>query len=163
MCAEREAAVNWPTYSLSIDQGGDGWSAVQFLQQVSNCAIMVAKDLSHRLWNDCLLALADAGLKPLMLILTVVLNSDHGPWSEARWLQEANEAVRGYICEADEECHVFRHFVHRILADLNWEDRMEEPGLPKEVFDKLPESVSHKCSKISQSRWFDFFDTLNQF
>ena len=27
----------------------------------------------------------------------------------------------------------------------------------------MPESVSHKCSKISKSRWFGFFDTLNQF
>ena len=69
--------------------GGAGY----YLQYHKHCCVMVCKDLSHRMWNGVQLAFSESGLKPLMSLLTVVMNSDHGPWAEERWLQEAREAV----------------------------------------------------------------------
>ena len=39
-------------------------------------------DPSHRVWNDAQLALKDAGLMGLCLLLIVVINLDHGPWKD---------------------------------------------------------------------------------
>ena len=80
-----------------MDQGGDGWSAGQFLLNAAHVGVMVTKDLSHRLWNDVQLSIDEAGLRPLCTVLTIVLNSDHGPWSDARWLQSARESVTTYL------------------------------------------------------------------
>ena len=44
---------DWPTLSLGVDQGGDGWCAGYYLMYHRHVSAMMVKDLSHRLWNDC--------------------------------------------------------------------------------------------------------------
>ena len=67
-----------------------------FLMYHMRFSAMCVKDLAHRLRYDVLMSVGDAGMKQSMLLMTVVLNADHGPWSEERWPQEARDGVVAY-------------------------------------------------------------------
>ena len=77
-------ASQWPSISVSIDQGGDGWSALHYLLATGHNILPLA-DASHRAWNDAQLALQSSGLKWVVLATTICLNTDTGPWSSQRW------------------------------------------------------------------------------
>lgn len=83
--ADRGDPTTWPTLTLAIDQGPDGWSAAQFLRWKRVCFLLL-RDPAHRRHNDALLAMRDCGLWNYMALLICVLNADHAPWGEARWL-----------------------------------------------------------------------------
>ena len=72
----------WPTCTVAVDQGSDGWGALHFLACKANACVLIPKDMNHRLWNDTWLALQDAGMKPLIVMMMVVINSDHGLWGK---------------------------------------------------------------------------------
>ena len=81
---ERGPPLQWPTVTVSIDQGGDGWSACQFLLSQCICLILLC-DTSHRTWNDYQLALHDSGYWYWCICMIVLLNYDNGPWQSQQW------------------------------------------------------------------------------
>ena len=83
----------WPVVTLSIDQGSDGWCAVQFMLSLG-INIALVNDVSHRTWNDCELGLRDADLWFTCTIFSTVLSIDAGPWSGSRWWEEAQEGAQ---------------------------------------------------------------------
>ena len=74
------------------------------------------------------MSVGDAGMKQSMLLMTVVLNADHGPWSEERWLQEAREGGVAYLRIADATCPLYQSQFHNHAEDLGAEDRLGEEG-----------------------------------
>ena len=116
--------------------------------------------LRRRLWNDVQFSFNEAGLRPLVTVLTIVLNSDHGPWQAARWLQTARESVSAYLGVADDECPLLQNFFHRIIAEMGLEAELDYPDLGNRVLESLPECVSHIVPKIVHCRWFGFTDFL---
>ena len=48
-------------------------------------------DPSHRVWHDVKIALVASGLWPFMLLMTIVVNSDYGPWAGAMFFQKVSE------------------------------------------------------------------------
>eukprot|EP00971_Amphidinium_carterae_P343874 6483909-Amphidinium_carterae.1 len=81
----------WPSITLTVDQGTDGWSGGHYLESLG-LNIMLLGDESHRLWNDCQSSIRDAGLQPYVTATTVAVNAEHGPWSSERWYRELVEA-----------------------------------------------------------------------
>eukprot|EP00959_Pyramimonas_sp_CCMP1952_P347958 7288586-Pyramimonas_sp.AAC.1 len=79
---QRRPPLEWPSITLSIDQGGDGWSGAHFLMSW-NANVLLLFDPSHRVWNDCTLAFRDNGLYYWVLIVITVINIDHGPFNSA--------------------------------------------------------------------------------
>ena len=158
--SKRPSWMEWPTATICIDQGSDGWCAVNFLKHKGVCTLLL-KDPSRRRSNHCKLALHEAGVWPLMAIVTCVHNSDCGPWSECRWYREGIEHVHMYMKSMScQTCPLFNELLPHILKDLHMEERMCEEGVAEEVWDLLPEAWLHKLNKISMNRWFAMTDEL---
>lgn len=153
----------WPTCTVAVDQGSDGWGALHFLAYKANACVLVLKDMNHRLWNDTWLALQDAGMKPLIVMMMVVINSDHGPWQDAKWMEEAREAAWLYSRQASTECPLFEGFFEGMVGDMKLECRLGEEGLEEEVFNSLGEAVATKVPKVAGSRWFGVIDALEMY
>ena len=85
----------WPTATLVIDQGSDGWAAVQFLLYLMNCCAVPISDFCHRTWHDTKRALSLSGLWPFVMLMTTAFNVSHGPWGGQQWHRECQDA-----CEA---------------------------------------------------------------
>ena len=110
--------ASWPSLTISIDQGTDGFCAINFLQSHLHCNIFPIHDASHRVWNDAQLALQDCKLWSLMLAFNIACNCDHGPWSDARFYSEAVESTETYLAMTSAgQCPLFQMLLPKILAD----------------------------------------------
>lgn len=85
--------ATWPSATLCIDQGSDGWSAGFFLMSKCRANVLLVPDPSHRTWNDVELSLHDCDMWMNCLTWMSVMCIDQGPWNGARWFQEGKEAV----------------------------------------------------------------------
>lgn len=104
----RPRPQKWPILVTSLDQGNDGWAAVQYLSSALPFGIHIMADPSYRCWNDCQLALKDSQTWAAVNLMTVVLNMDSGPWRDARWYQQSKEAIAAYTaCTKASDCPVW--------------------------------------------------------
>jgi hypothetical protein len=162
--AERPPPQAWPILTLAIDQGSDGWCAAYYLMMAKQCGLLLCKDTSHRIWNDTWLAIEHSELKLIFLLLIVVLNSDHGPWKDARWLQTAREGAQAYAAVGGPDDPLFQRHVHQIIEEMGLQHRSDEgDALYQEVWESIPECVQHMTTKVATSRWFGVFDSLERF
>lgn len=153
----------WDTLSVSVDQGADGWQALQYLVYEKRAAVVAMKDPSHRLWRDTWLAVTHAHLKPLCILLTIVLNADHGPWQDARWYQASREAALTYMKVGGADDSLFERHMEQVAAELGMAHRLGEKGIEQELFETIPEALLRMTAKVAQSRWFGLFSSLEQF
>ena len=162
--SQRAPPLEWPICSVSIDQGTDGWAACYFLMMVKHCGLLLQKDPSHRIWNDVWLSIEHAQLKPHLLLVIVMPNSDHGPWKDARWFQTAREGAQAYMAVGSETDVLFERHVHEIIQDMGLQHRLDEgEALFKEVWESIPECVLNMSIKVATSRWFGVYDSLERF
>ena len=155
----QECLPNQPAITISLDQGSDGWCACNFLAGKLFC-ILILPDPSHRCWNDCRLALQDAGVWSAVHLLTICFNLDHGPWADARWYQECVEAVHLYTTLTEpSECPAWQTLYHLIAAESGDSIRMGEDGFEKELFNSLPMAYNRMSQKVAMARWFGWVDT----
>ena len=152
-----------PVLSLAVDQGSDGWSAGQFLMRSQRACMVLFKDLNHRLWNDTWNAVKHSGLKALMTVAIVVLNSDHGPWHDARWFQQGVEGAAAYAAIGNVDDALFQRNYMHILEDMDWLHRLDDPELPRKTFETLPAAFQRMTEKVATSRWFGVFHSLQHF
>lgn len=154
----------WPTLTLSLDQRSDGWSMGCYLLWGTDLCVRVAPDPSHRGWNDAQLALRDVGMYGIVLLTTIALNWEHGPWKDGRWLAQARESAAAYVQVARaDSCPVYQGLFSRILQETGQEDQIGRPGLEADVFADLP-SVGRKMpDKVALSRWFGFVDSAEAY
>ncbi len=98
--SQRGDPVLWPSITVSLDQGSDGWSAVHYLRHIG-VNVIVLPDLNHRCWNDTQLAIQDSGLWFWCLVCVAILNLDTGPWETTRWRGAMKENANQYAQVAD--------------------------------------------------------------
>ena len=99
--------LSWPSATLTIDQGGDGWSAGFFLASLF-LNIIIFPDMSHRVWNDVQLSIQDCGWWYILLLLVAIQNLDHGPWGAQKWFNETKDAVKQYLSVTTRACPLFQ-------------------------------------------------------
>jgi hypothetical protein len=147
----------WPALTICIDQGSDGWAATSYLQHQLRCCCLVLPDPSHRVWNDCQLALKGCKLWSLTMVMAKIFSLDQGPWEEARWFQQSAEAAKVYMSTADgTSCSLFQEMLGRILADSGDKDRIAEEGIAEEIWQSVPDAFKSKMPKVSMTRWFSW-------
>ena len=157
---KEESYDNWPTITVAIDQGSDGWCAMMFLLYFMKLLVMCIPDPSHRCWNDCELALHDTDLWKLCILGVVLLGVDQGAWGNAKWFNEAREGVDEYMQLANLNCPLFDFYFKWILVETCQMHRFGEAGLAQEVFSNLPECVRRQMPKVGMSRCH-LFDKCN--
>jgi hypothetical protein len=152
-----EDATKWPCISVVSDQGGDGWSAAYMLSDWG-CNIISLFDVNHRTWNDCCLALRDAGVYSWVLVSLVLMGLDHGPWSSSRWWADLKESAREYCAVSNGSCPIFSLLWHQIAEESQIDQSsLDVADQEKErVFQNIGDAVSHKYEKIGMARWFGY-------
>ena len=93
---ERGPPLSWPSFTLSIDQGGDGWSAAHYLMSWG-VNLVLLHDPSHRVWSDTQLALQDCGLWHWCMLTALLMNVDSGPYKSQAWGEERKQGVKEYF------------------------------------------------------------------
>ena len=150
---------SWPSCTVHVDQGLDGWAAGNFLMPHFRCNVMILKDPAHRCWNDVQLAFEDSNNWAFMLGMIAVFSCDHGPWAENRFYTEAAEAAHQYCKVASPGCAILADLYPKILADQGLAfDGFE--STEQEVSQSLQVAYRAKLPKVATSRWFQIFDCL---
>ena len=152
-----------PTLTVSIDQGSDGWSAMNFLCRAKRANCLVIPDTSHRLWNDCEAAIKDSLLWPSCLCGIVLLNLDTGPWSQSKWFSESQQACLEYAEVHTDSCPIFQGLCDRIALEQNLLHLRGSGEYEPRVLDALFAAFERKNSRVAMSRWFGYIDSMGSF
>ena len=119
--------------------------------------VVFVRDILHREWNDCTLALRQAGLWWVVLLTTVVFNFPFGPWNGAAWWQKLLEGSNEYLSLEQWGNPLFKTMYPYICRD-----RGEAPvGTPEHMQLILRETVDSeafrkKGEKTALRRWFSW-------
>ena len=146
------------TLALCIDQGSDGWAAIQWLLYMASLRMVVFHDPSHRNWNDLRNAIGAAGLWDAVLLWGVVFSCNHGPFESASWWRAAQHAAADYSQHASATCPLLQSMLHRIAAESGCPDRVFDPDYPAEVVRDLctDRAFSLKGPALALSRWMSW-------
>ena len=126
--------------------------------------MQVLPDPNHRAWNDASLSLKDSGYYGLIMLMVIVLNFEHGPWRDARWLGTMREGCDAYCRLASpSSCPVFQGLWPRIAHDLGENDMQGDSAFQQEVFDSLPQTFETLHEKVHMARWFGFVQAAKEF
>lgn len=146
---KRTAATGWPTLSIHLDQGSDGWAAASWMAWFAGICVVVFPDVSHRLWNDVQGALKASGLWGMTLMLQLVYNLDHGPWNSAEWLSKLKMGVQLYMKSTKpQDCPLFNMLLQDIVEDKNDPLLLADPHIAQVTFDSLPDVFEKLSDKV---------------
>ncbi len=153
-------ASSWPCCTVSVDQGGDGWSALHYLLG-NDYNVQVVFDWSHRSWNDVQLAIGDVSWTYYVLVTIVLCNLDHGPWNGARWFQELKAGAEEYGVASEPHDPLLSHFFPHIAEeqDLDALDMEAE----EEIRLKIGLCTQKKNQKVGLTRWFHYITAVHHF
>lgn len=151
----------WPGLTINLDQGSDGWAALNFANNALHLNILGLKDPAHRCWNDCCQAMKVSGVWPLILAFIVIASCDHGPWQDARWCTGSVEAARTYeqIVGAG-SCPIFEQLFPKICRDKGLASEGASEELKADIFGDIRAAFAKKPPKVASSRWFAVCDAL---
>lgn len=127
---------------------------------VQRVVLLLIGDSSHRVWNDAELALRDTGLWQLTLMCVVLCNIDEGAWRDARWWEQAKEAVELYTKVAGSDDPLLSGFAAPILTERGEPELIGSPHMAGRLHEMLHEAVRHKMPRVSMCRWFAFVDGM---
>lgn len=161
--ADRGPPSTWPGVTVSIDQGSDGWAAVNFLAFKLECNIMVVHDASHRVWNDVAGAIKRVRLWPTCLVGIILLNLDVGPWNSSKWWADAVQAVSEYCAVADTTCPIFAGLFEHMVLELQLEHLRGTADFAEVVFEKVVSAFQTKNPRVGMTRWFAYIDSMGRF
>ena len=163
--ADRAAnSLDWPSLTISIDQGSDGWSACHFLRSI-DVNLLLLPDVSHRTWNDTQLAIQDSEMWFWCLICVTLLNMDTGPWDSFHWWTIMKENIKEYATIAKDNCPILRGCSNNLEEDLELElgeddddyefDAMAD-GATRSFQKFIAQVIHKKFPKVGMCRWFQF-------
>ena len=84
--------------------------------------LLLLYDPSHRVWNDCQLALQDAGLWYWCVVTVILMNVDQGPYRSAAWWGDLKAAVHEYVTIAKGRCSLFSGLFPNIEQEMHVRD-----------------------------------------
>ena len=150
--------MDWPWLGVSLDRGPDSWAAKQFAKYFLHVNWEEFPDQSHDNWNDVRGALRETGLWTHVLVMVLILNLSHGPFSEGKWHDKLTAAFLEYHSLASARDPVFLWLLPRILSGQGQLHRLCEKNIAQEVWDSLPEAWCwHKRGdKVGMCRFFGY-------
>lgn len=153
-----------PVLTVAVDQGADGWSAVNWMLYRQQLSALVLCDSAHRLWNDYRLAVSGAGMWSIVPLFAVVLNLDCGPWSDNRWWQLAFHASKDYVAKKSREtCTLWQELWPQMCADKGRSADVCDEDWEAEMFKSLTEAFDTKLVRTATSRWFNWCTSSHKY
>ena len=153
-----------PMLALNIDQCSVGWSAIFYMSMKLKLRVLPIFDPSHRCWNDCKLALQYANMWEVVLLVSIICNINHGPFQNAGWWRQGQEACSAYMESAGHAgCPLFRSQLKNIARDTgrsDWKQLLRDEEWIQETWDSLQSvpGIGTKGPKVALCRWMSFFD-----
>ena len=83
-----------PTLSLHIDEGSPGYAMAFYCINHLRSRMVVTRDIFHREWNDCNMALHQSSLYWIVLLTRIPFNMAYGPWNGSSWWQNVRLGAR---------------------------------------------------------------------
>ena len=77
-----------PTLVIHYDERSPSLSMGQWLQNKAQLRVVLMRDIFHREWNDCMLAVKSSSMWHVLLLTSVVHNLPSGPWEGAAWFSK---------------------------------------------------------------------------
>ena len=142
---------------MHLDEGSQAYSTGWFLMNHLKINIVVMRDIYHREWNDCKLAISDSDLWWVVMLSTIVLNLPHGPWDGAAFHQKLRDMSKLYLKGDAHQLPLFQSLLPLICADLGIKyDGSAEQA--ERIFQEMPESDAFvtKGEKVATKRWFSW-------
>ena len=88
---------------------------------------------------------------------------DVGPWQDAKWFQEAKEAVQTYVRGAGSASDpLFQELYPKILMDMGMMDSLGVEDMGQYIFDTILDAVAIKSQRVALSRWFGWVDSAKK-
>ena len=105
-----------PTLAVSCDQGGGLLQALFFLVYRARMCLVIHSDISHRVWKDCKQSIVEAGWCSHVLLQSVCMNLDYGPFEGATWFHKACDAISCFFYQSS-TCHdsLFQNWLPGLL------------------------------------------------
>lgn len=151
---DRGDPLLWPSLTLSIDQGGDGFSAAHFLF-FSHANLILVSDTSHRTWNDCQLAIHDVKMWYWCLCVIVMLNYENGPWDGCRWWEEIKTGCSQWLSVATYKDKLWQGIWPNVMVEKGI-DSLDTEAECEEHWTNLSETFAKKSQRVGMCRWFQF-------
>eukprot|EP00971_Amphidinium_carterae_P078983 1562765-Amphidinium_carterae.3 len=158
---EARDAMTWPTLGLSMDQGGDGWSAQWFLRHAGWCGV-VSFDQAHRAWNDCRNAMKNAGVWPDVISILAIMNYDSGPWREKRFHKQCLEGLLEYLEVSVEGDAIREELRPWLLKECNAEHLLVDEEVEEQIQEHLLSSLRCQIPRVGLCRWFGWQQSVTQ-
>ena len=142
------------TLVLCSDQESLQVSAMNYLCHFRKLFTLHVKDPGHRNWNDVWAALGDAQLSKTAMLMLNLYNSKWGPWNRSGWFAKLQEAAKTLSENLGPNDPLLQVFMPGILADARRHESENTEQERAAFLKSLPELVSSKGPKASESRFF---------
>ena len=140
-----------------MDQGSVGYSSHWFLIYVMCLNIVCFPDTSHRVWNDCKLAIGECSeLYDCLACTLLMMNLHMGPFDSYAWWSETCTAAWAYFRSSNIMDPLRKSLLPSILRDVGEEDEVIDAAREEELWHGLPtsEAFSKKDVSVGFTRWF---------
>lgn len=124
---------------VSPDQEGAGFSALFALSFHFKVLVWTIWDEMHRAHNDIFMAVRASGLRPQVMLCTILFNLSWGPWTSCSWFTRLQEEASAYFSSATHDDPLFKHMLARIqMDDQSFCEALATGQESQEVFDRQP-------------------------
>ena len=142
---------------LHFDEGSPNLAFAYWALYKAKMRAIAVRDIYHREWNDCSMALKAANLWHIVLLLSLVCNLPYGPWDGSGWWSKMLESAKD-LAKKDK---LGGPLFERLYAGM-CEDKAERPTASpahkRKMFEELLEAFFKKGPRVALKRWFSFFD-----
>lgn len=153
-----------PFFVYCPDQDSAGHSAYFAMTNHYNISVWPMFDPMHRVHNDINLGISNAGLKPVVLLCTILFNLSWGPWASCGWFEKIKEEAAAYWATSGPEDPIFQHLLHRIkVHSSDWSEAMDLES-DDATCSSLCESsfLLRKGPKVLLSRWASWLKCMRE-
>eukprot|EP00974_Lingulodinium_polyedra_P073363 7102802-Lingulodinium_polyedra.AAC.1 len=151
-----------PLLVLVQDEGSPNTAVYWYLRGALGLRVHLVRDVFHREWNDCKLALHRSKLWGVVLLMMLSFNVAYGPWEGAVWFAKVSEGARDLFSKLRSSDPLWRCFYEAICHDKS------EPctGSPEHMEQVLKEVAQDPCWDIKGpraklGRWFEWLQAVD--
>ena len=147
-----------------------GSLSVHFLRSIGT-SVAVPPDVNRRTWNGTFLALRGVRVYFWCMVVSVMMNLDHGPWATANFWEKLKAAAKQHSTVAaragcplvdSEMTNIMQELQLARDVDVGDEDFVDQESSAFAVKNSIPGVVEKKYGKIGMCRWFQFIVVLHR-
>lgn len=149
--------------AVSIGQCSVGWCALNYLKYGLRMRVEANPDVFHRCWNDVKIGLGRAGFWEAVLLSSIWINVNFGPWKGGKFWRETQGAAEEYFEHTgSSSCRLFGAMLPFIAKDRGESAMLGDMEYGNKIFDMFKGGLgwSTKGPKVALCRWFGWLHCI---